>query len=70
MIDKDIILRQIDEMPVEQILDLILKALDDSGIEYATDGAGIPLEEWWFGETIAEGRYACDNDKHTLDSAL
>lgn len=54
MIDKEEALRRIREMPPDDFQHLLCKALDDSGIEYTTDGTGIPLSEYLFPHTVTD----------------
>ena len=59
MLDKEEMLRKLDEMPIDELQDLICKALDESGIEYTTDpnAGGISLGEWFkgLGDAIKKG---------------
>lgn len=47
MLDKEILIKQINEMSVEEVQELVSKALEDSGIEYSMDGDGISLSEFF-----------------------
>ena len=51
MLDKETLLRELDEMPIDELQDLICKALDDSGIAYSTDPntKGMTLSEFFEG---------------------
>lgn len=40
-------LKEIDEMPIEEVQKLICQALDDSEIKYTMDGTGISLSEFF-----------------------
>lgn len=59
MLDKEAALRRMNEMPIDELQDLIREALDDSGIEYSTDpnAEGITLGEFFKGltEEISKG---------------
>ena len=45
--NKEEMLRIIDEMPIEELQAKIIKALEESGVTIAEDGNGIPLSEWF-----------------------
>ena len=47
MLDKEKLLKKLNEMPIEEVQKCICQALDDSGIEYTTDGTGISLSEFF-----------------------
>ena len=56
MLNREEALRQIEEMPIDELQDLICKALDDSGIKYRTDGTGVSLAEFFMPQTVVEER--------------
>lgn len=49
MVDREAILRNIREMPIDELQDMICKALDDSGIAYQMGGDGMSLSDFFNG---------------------
>ena len=47
MLNKEKSLKKLNEMPVEEVQKRIRQALEDSGIEYTTNGTGISLAEFF-----------------------
>lgn len=45
--NKEKLLRIIDEMPIEELQAKTIEALKESGVTIAEDGNGIPLSEWF-----------------------
>lgn len=45
--NKEDMLRKIDEMPIDELQAIIKKALIESGITVVEDGTGITLSEWF-----------------------
>lgn len=49
MLDREAMLRNIREMSIDELQDLICKALDDSGIAYQLGGDGMSLSDFFDG---------------------
>lgn len=47
MLDKEELLKKLNDMPIEELQKCICQELDDSGIEYSMDGTGISLSEFF-----------------------
>lgn len=49
MVDREAMLRNIREMPIDELQNMICKALDDSGIAYQMGADGISLSDFFNG---------------------
>ena len=49
MLDKEVMLRKIREMPVEEMQKLIRQALDESGIDYKMGPGGMSISDFFSG---------------------
>lgn len=55
MFDKEAMIRRIDEMPIDELQNMICKALDDSGIAYQMGPGGMSLSDFFDGILTDEG---------------